>query len=109
MDHIEDEKPERTKIIIDIDGVDARLVSKMWEVWAAESLHPGSQEEHETIKRIWFAAALSMFNTMTQVSGSDDLNSADIMAQLELMKSDMENTLDGVANVGSIGSQNVTH
>ena len=109
MDHVEDERPERTKVIIEIDGVDARLVSKMWEVWAEESLHPGSQEEHETIKRIWFAAALSMFNTMTQVSGSHDLCSADIMAQLELMKSDMEDTLDGVADVRSSRGQNVTH
>lgn len=109
MDRIEDEKPERTKLVISIDGVDARLVSKMWEVWASESLHPGSQEEHETIKRIWFAAALSMFNTMTQVSGSDDLCSADIMAQLELMKSDMEDTLDGVTDVGSSRGQNLTH
>ncbi len=109
MDSSEDERPERTKLVIAIDGVDSRLVSKMWEVWASESLHPGSQQEHETIKRIWFAAALSMFNTMTQVSGSDDLSNDDIMAQLELMKSDMEDTLDGVEDVGSSRGQNVTH
>ncbi len=109
MDSIKNENPGRTRLAIVFDGVDAKLVSKLWEAWAKESLHPDSAETRETIKRIWFAAALSIFNTMTQVSGSDDLSSEDVMLQLELMKSDMENTLDGITDVGSTRGKNLTH
>jgi hypothetical protein len=87
--------------------VEAKLVSKMWEAWRAESLHPGSAETVDTIRRIWFAAALSMFNTMTQVTGAADLSQEDIMTQLELMKRDMEENLEEL--VGGRGPSRVQH